>query len=238
MKKYIHTFFICLFIFFISRNSHAQSCVGTPGQVKWSYWLGFKWQPDSTDLTALENFPSRPDGSQTLGSLRSPVNYADNFASMIRGYIYVNATATYKFNITSDDKSDFYLSTNDSPANKVRRAGVTSYTEQTQHNKEAGQTSQTITLTAGQNYYFEMYNYEGGGSDFMILHWRKQGIADTTWRVIDYNNIKEYACGQNCPVRGTACNDGNAATTDDRQDGFCNCVGKMPTANACVGDRG
>ena len=238
MKKNIHTFFFCLFIFLISKNTYAQSCVGTTGQVKWSYWLGFKWQPDSTDLTALENFPSRPDGVQTLGSLRSPVNYADNFASMIRGYIYVNATATYKFNITSDDKSDFFLSTNDSPANKVRKAGVNNYTGQTEHNKETGQTSQSITLTAGQNYYFEMFNYEGGGGDFMTLHWRKQGIADTTWRVIDYNNIKEYACGQVCPVRGTACSDGNAATTDDKQDGFCNCVGKMPTTNACVGDRG
>ena len=136
------------------------------------------------------------------------------------------------------DKSDFFLSTNDSPANKVRKAGVNNYTGQTEHNKETGQTSQLITLTAGQNYYFEMFNYEGGGGDFMTLHWRKQGIADTTWRVIDYNNIKEYACGQICPVRGTACSDGNAVTTDDKQDGFCNCVGEMPTTNACVGDRG
>ena len=120
MKKYIHTFLFCFFTFIISQNTAAQSCVGTSGQVKWSYWLGFKWQPDSTDLTALENFPSQPDGSQTLGSLKSPVNYADNFASMLRGYIYVNTTATYTFNITSDDKSDFYLSTNDSPANKIR----------------------------------------------------------------------------------------------------------------------
>jgi GLEYA domain len=157
---------------------------------------------------------------------------------MIRGYIYVNTTATYKFNITSDDKSDFYLSTNDLPANKIRRAGVNNYTSQDEHYKEVGQTSHSITLAAGQNYYFEMYNYEGGGGDFMSLFWRKPGSADTTWRVIDYNNIKDFACGQNCPVRGTPCDDGNATTTDDKQDGFCNCVGKMPTANACVGDRG
>ena len=99
MKKYIHASLCCLLTFFISQNIDAQSCVGTSGQVKWSYWLGFKNQPDSLDLTAIENFPSRPDGFQTLGSLKGPVNYADNFASMIRGYIYVNATATYKFNI-------------------------------------------------------------------------------------------------------------------------------------------
>jgi hypothetical protein len=239
MKKHINKYILFSILVFLIQNTHAQNpCVGANGQVKWSYWLGFEYRPDSSELKALESFPSRPSGSQMLGSLKSPKNFAENFASMIRGYIYVPTTETYKFNITSDDGSDFYLSTNDSPLNKKRRAGVRYYTGETDHNWEAGQTSQAITLTGGQNYYFEIYNYEGGGGDHVTLFWRKPSNPDTTWRVIDYNNIKEYVCGQNCPVRGTACNDGNPLTTDDKQDGFCNCVGKMPTANACVGDRG
>jgi len=54
-------------------NTNAQTCVGTPGQVKWSYWSGFNNSlPDSADLAALENFPSHPDGTQMLSSLKCP----------------------------------------------------------------------------------------------------------------------------------------------------------------------
>jgi hypothetical protein len=220
-------------------EANAQSCVGASGQVKWSYWTGFNNSiPDSSDLAALENFPSRPDGSLTLSSLKAPVNYTEYFAAMMRGYIYVNQTATYRFNLTGDDRAIFYLSTNDAPANKRKRAEVTSYTGVTEHNKTTGQTSQVIELTGGQNYYFEIYTFEGCCGDHTTLHWRKTTNPDTTWRVIDFNNIKEYACGQTCPPRGTACNDGNPQTTNDQQDGFCNCVGVAQTANPCVGERG
>lgn len=219
-----------------SATQAQQSCVGTPGQVKWSYWAGFNsYLPDSTDLAALENFPSRPDGSQMLSSLKAPINYTENFAGMIRGYIYVNQTETYRFNLTGDERALFYLSTNDTPANKRKRAEATIQTNITEHNKTASQTSPVVQLVAGQNYYFEIYTFEGCCNDHTTLYWRKTTNPDTTWRVIDFNNIKEYTCGQNCPPRGTTCNDGNAQTTNDQQDGFCNCVGQMPTANTCVG---
>lgn len=220
-------------------NTNAQTCVGTPGQVKWSYWSGFNNSlPDSADLAALENFPSHPDGTQMLSSLKMPVNYTEYFAAMTRGYIYVNQTATYTFNLTGDDHALFYLSTDESLANKRKRAEVTSYTDVTEHNKTPGQTSKTIELVAGQNYYFEIYSFEGCCSDHTTLYWRKTANSDTTWRIIDFNNIKQYACEQSCPVRGTACNDGNAQTTNDQHDGFCNCVGIAPTTNPCVGERG
>ncbi len=235
MKNFI---FKILFLLLITNFAQAQSCVGTAGQVKWNYWTGFTSTPDSTDLKALENFPSIPNGSQTLGSLKSPVNFADNFASMIRGFIKVPVTDNYIFNVTGDDKSIFLLSSTQLPANKVKRAEVLTYTGQTQYDKEPGQTSTTIQLIGGQYYYFELLNFEGGGGDFINLQWRKASEPTIVWSIIDFNYIYEYACGQVCPTRGTACNDGNAQTTNDEQDGFCNCVGTQPTANACVGDKG
>jgi len=160
-------------ILIINQPILAQNCVGTAGQVKWNYWTGFSSSPDSSDLFVLENFPSRPDGSQTLGYLKTPVNYTDYFASLIRGYIKVPVTETYIFNITGDDKSIFFLSTNDSPANKIKRAEVITYTGLTEYTKEPGQTSQNIQLVGGQYYYFELYNFEGTGGDFVSLQWRK-----------------------------------------------------------------
>ena len=236
MKRFYHIF---LFILLTSTGAvKAQSCIGPAGQVKWAYWSGFPNTPDMTDLSALEDFPTRPTGSQILGSLRSPINYTDFYVGMIRGFIKVPQTANYVFNLTSDDKGFFYLSTNQSPANKVKRAEVTVYTGVDEYNKEPGQTSASIQLVGGQYYYFEMYNFEGSGGDHMTLSWKKASTPDAPWAIVDFNYIYEYTCGQVCPERGTPCNDGNAATTNDQQDGFCNCVGTYPTANACVGEKG
>lgn len=238
MKTVIKYFFCILIILIISNPTNAQNCIGTAGQVKWSYWTGFTGSPDSLDLQALENFPSRPDGYQMLGSLRTPINYADYFASIIRGYIKVPVTDNYIFNITGDDQSFFYLSTTQLPANKIKRAEVKTFTTLNQYDKEPGQTSQTIRLVGGQYYYFEILNFEAGGNDFVSLQWRKASQTTVSWSVIDYNYIYDYACGQVCPTRGTACDDGNSLTTNDQQDGFCNCVGTYPTTNACVGTQG
>ena len=227
---------IILFITLIHFAQGQSTCVGTSGQVKWSYWLNFTSYPDSLDLTALENFPTHPDGTELLGTLRTPQNFADNFVSMIRGYIYVPVTAHYTFNVTGDDGVLFYLSTDDNPLNKKKRAEVKTYTDLDEHNKETNQTSQVITLISGQNYYFEMYNFEGVGGDHMSLFWKKTN--ESKWLLVDYNSIKEYTCGQNCPVRGTPCDDRNASTTNDQQDGFCNCVGTYISTNACVGTKG
>jgi hypothetical protein len=233
------TFYILLFILTASSVIvKAQTCIGPAGQVKWSYWANFTTYPDMSDLSVLENFPNKPDGSEIIGSLKSPVNYTDYYVGMIRGFIKVPQTANYIFNLTSDDQGLFYLSTTQSPANKVKRAEVTSYTDEDDHDSEPSQTSISIQLVAGQYYYFEMYNFEGGGGDHMTLSWKKASTPAAPWGVVDFNYIYEYACGQVCPERGTPCNDSNAATTNDQQDGFCNCVGVAPTTNACVGERG
>ncbi len=224
----------------LSLNLKAQNgCIGTAGEVKWNYWLNFETYPDSAQLHILEYFPSKPDGSLTLGSLETPLNFSNYFASNIKGYIKVPSTGSYYFNIVGDDESTFYLSTNDLPANLIKRASINSYANFGDHYVEPEQTSPLITLNGGQYYYFEMYNYEGGGGDHMTLYWRKPNSpdTDTVWTIVDFNYISSYTCGQSCPDRGTNCDDGNPNTSNDIQDGFCNCVGTPPTSNACIGER-
>ena len=238
-NTYIYLAFI-LFILPLKFASAQANCVGTAGQVKWSYWGGFKEYPDTSDLYVLENFPTRPDVTQTLGSTQSPTNYGDNSASMIRGYLNIPTgpaptTKTYQFNVTADDKGFFYLSPNDNPANKIKRIETTVWTGVGENYKSPSQNSGNITLSQNVNYYFELLNFEGGGGDHINLYWREVGAVDTTWRILDFRYLKEYTCGQVCSPRGTACNDNNANTINDAQDGFCNCVGKPLTTNACVG---
>jgi hypothetical protein len=231
-------FTISLLLFTI-KFTNGQNCVGQAGKVKWGYWLNdIALEPDLSDLSVLENFPSRPEGSQMLIALKAPVNYTDYYGAMIRGYIRVPQTDNYIFNLTGDSKAVFFLSTNQFIGNKIKRAEVKSLTGIDEHSKDSSQTSVSIQLLGGQYYYFEMYNFEGGGADHMTLYWKKASTPSAPWVVVDFNYIYEYTCGQVCPERGTPCSDGNASTTNDQQDGFCNCVGVAPTANACIGEKG
>jgi hypothetical protein len=235
MKKII---FLFVFIITGSISNLKAQCVSTPGQVSWSAFTNFNnVYPDTSDLFVLDNFPNTPFYKTNVGNTSSPINYTDYFATLMRGYIYVPSTATYQFNVTADDKGIFYLSTNESIANKRKLIETTTWTAVGEHYKSPSQNSINITLNPGVNYYFELYGFEGAGGDHANVYWRKVGATDTTWRLIDFNFLKDYGCNTTCAPRGTACNDNNPSTTNDQQDGHCNCVGKINTANACVGDR-
>lgn len=227
---------ILIAIFLGGFYANAQPCVGPVGQVKWSYWTGFTNTPDTSALYALEFFPETPDGFQMLPKLSTPSNYTEYYAGMIRGFIKIPVTTTYTFNLTGDDRALFFLSNGINPLNKTKRAEVPGYTDEAQHTKYTQQTSSEITLVGGQYYYFEILNFEGAYSDFVTLYWKKK--SETVWKVVDFNSIYEYTCGINCPARGTPCNDNNIQTTNDQQDGFCNCVGTAISTNACVGQKG
>lgn len=232
MKKSL----LILIFLALGYTSFGQNCIGPAGQVKWSYWEGFTSTPDTNALFALEFFPETPDGFQMIPTLATPRNFTDYYVGMARGFIRVNTTATYSFNLTGDDRAIFYLSTNQNPSSKIKRAEVANYTDINEHNKYPAQTSVNITLVAGQYYYFEILNFEGGWSDHATLYWKKN--TETAWSVINYSNIYEYTCNSSCVPRGTPCNDNNPLTTNDQQDGFCNCVGSITTTNICVGEKG
>ncbi|AWV99274.1 PA14 domain-containing protein [Arcticibacterium luteifluviistationis] len=236
MKKALCILFLVLTAAF---DGQAQ-CVGQAGQVKWHIWMGFETFRDSSYMSVQEFYPETPDQTIILGSLETAVNFNNYYVSLIRGYISVPQTASYYFNITGDDDSQFYLSTDESRDNLKKKASVYSYTSVGQHDKDSTQTSELTQLVAGQNYYFEIHHYEGSGGDHVGVYWRSPNVPDidTVWQIVDYNYIKDYNCEVSCPERGTACDDGNATTINDQQDGHCNCVGEYPTANACVGERG
>ena len=227
---------LLLLVGFIQKKSYAQNCVGTAGQVQWSYWLNLGNNLDTATVYSLEMYPDFPDGVKTLPKLSTPINYADRFAGLIRGFIKVPTTSTYIFNITGDDNTYFFLSPNANPNQKGIKAYVEGYTNVDQYDKFPSQTSEAITLQANTYYYFEILQLEGTGNDFATLSWHK--ITEGTWQIVDFNYIYEYTCNSTCPPRGTPCDDGNSLTTDDTEDGFCNCVGVSPTTNSCVGERG
>ena len=130
-----------------------------------------------TDLTGSPNYPDSPTGSDLLASFEAPVNWAESYGTRIRGYVHPPETGFYTFWIASDDGSELYLSTNSDPANAAPIAFVAGWTNSRQWTRESNQRSAEIYLTAGQKYYIEALQKEGGGGDNLAVAWQMTGGA-------------------------------------------------------------
>jgi uncharacterized protein (DUF1800 family) len=118
-----------------------------------------------------------PTTSRVLTTLDMPRNWGDQYGTRIRGYIMPPTTGNYTFWIASDDTSELWISTDDQPANMVKRAYVLTYTNWKQWNKEPNQKSPILALTAGQKYYFEAIQRDYTGGDNLSVGWFKPGDA-------------------------------------------------------------
>jgi PKD repeat protein/Flp pilus assembly pilin Flp len=147
--------------------------------IKRQIWNGIPGTSVS-DLTSLAAFPLSPDLSEDLLTLQEPPGSSgDDYGARYLGYILPPATGSYIFYISSDDSSDFYLSSNDSPSNMTRIAYVSGWTSSLVWDKYSSQQSAAISLTAGQKYYFEIRHKEGTGGDGMAAAWVQPGGSST-----------------------------------------------------------
>ena len=114
-------------------------------------------RPDSVSALSIPDY-------QTLG---------DNYGAKVYGLITAPVTGSYVFYIASDDNSELYLSTDDSPANLSQTpiASVTDWTGYREWTKFTTQRSEPVTLEAGRKYYFVAYQKEGTGGDNLSIAW-------------------------------------------------------------------
>ncbi len=227
-----------LIISSIGLAASAQSCIGPQGSIDWLLYTDVS-NSSLEYLNHEHNFPQSPNMAKRLNSIATPANYLDDFGGLVRGFIRAPETGIYTFNLTGDDNSLLFLSTDSLRANLDTIASIPGWTGRDEHYKYPEQTSGNITLTADAYYYFEAIYKEGGGGDFVRVHWKRPSqAASPDWEVINGVYLHKDLCQPICPLAGTACDDGNPSTTDDQQDGLCNCSGKPASAPACVGKRG
>ena len=145
------------------------------GTILWEWWGGIGGGAVS-DLTYSPNYPNYPSGSNYLTSFEAPTDWNDNYGTRMRGYVTAPATGSYTFWIASDDNSQLWLSTNENPANVRKIAWVNGWTSSRAWTWESNQNSYNnvgaITLTAGQRYYIEALQKEGGGGDNLAVRWQ------------------------------------------------------------------
>lgn len=174
-------------------------CVGAAGSILREYWSNVGGATVN-DLLASPNYPNTPSGSSFPTQLRGPVNFADNFGTRMRGYIIAPETGDYRFTVTSDDNSAFYLSLNADPQYKRSVCYVPGYTGDTEYSKYATQRSAAIPLQAGKYYYFEFLHKEGGGGDHLTIRWERP--SDATLTIVPGSALARWQdCGPSVKLR-------------------------------------
>ncbi|MHC4501541.1 MAG: hypothetical protein ACYS21_20830, partial [Planctomycetota bacterium] len=104
------------------------------------------------ELKANPDFPSNPDETRILTEFNSGTNLGDNYGGMIHGWLQVAKSGDYRFWICTDDNSELWLSTDESPSNMELIASESSWTNPNIWNTGEEQ-SGLIPLVTGQKYY-------------------------------------------------------------------------------------
>jgi hypothetical protein len=143
------------------------------GQITEEFFQNVGW----TDLQAgTFGAPSQTFARTTF---ESPTDYGADFSRRLSGFFIPPASDNYVFFTSSDDQSDFYISTDDQPKNKRLVCQQTSWNGTRAWSNAGQQCSSTwspdgglttpymsgIPLTANQRYYVEQLMSEGGGGD-------------------------------------------------------------------------
>jgi hypothetical protein len=139
--------------------------------------------PGSPTYTAiLSDWEYPPYNGPFVAPAQNNNEAGDNYDNIITGWFVPPKTGNYVFFTCSDDPSNLYLSTDSTPANKKLIAQETNWSNPRQWQTSAGGTDvtakrsdqfastewpggNTITLTAGKQYYMESQHHEGGGGD-------------------------------------------------------------------------
>ena len=124
-----------------------------------------------------QDWSGSPIYSGALPSLTTAQGVGDNFSRRLVGYLKPTVSGTYYFWTASDDRSRLYLGSNGYESSKTLIATVNDWTAFQGWDEETNQISSGISLVAGQTYWIEAQQAEGGGGDHVSIAWQGPGIA-------------------------------------------------------------
>lgn len=137
--------------------------------------------PNAGGLAALTNaadnpgWPNAPVSSFThvFTNFETEINSGMSYyGQRVRALIVPPETGSYTFWIASDDNSQLWLSTDETPSHRMAIASVTSWTSAEEWYEYPSQQSAPVTLTAGSRYFVEADMQQGNGGDNLAVGWQ------------------------------------------------------------------
>ncbi|MGP8238415.1 MAG: lamin tail domain-containing protein, partial [Limisphaerales bacterium] len=128
-----------------------------------------------TNTTDNPNWPNNPAASFThvFTDFETEINSGmNNYGQRLRAYVIPPTNGFYTFWIASDDTSQLFLSTNESPAYQQMIAQETSWNDAEDWTQYADQQSALIYLQGGCRYFLRAIMQQGNGGDNLSVAWQ------------------------------------------------------------------
>lgn len=168
-----------------------------PGVVHAFYWENVTGT-NVEDLIARDTYPENPDEIIELDSLSSPSGRGDNYGTLVKGFIEAPVSGEYRFFVSGDDETEFWLSPSENLEEATMLATVPGWTYQNEFDKYTSQTTPIQALAAGQRYYFEIRHKEATGGDHFSVAWEGPGIGQ---EIISAEYLHSLAMGPGLGVK-------------------------------------
>ena len=143
------------------------------GQTPTGSILRERWNNISGMAVTTLPLDTSPTSHDYPTALEGFTNAGDSYGTRLRGYLCPPLSGAYILWVSGDDNCQLWLSPDESPANKVLIASVTTWTNWHAWNATPAQRSNTVTLVAGRRYYVEVLQKEEDGYDNVAVAWQR-----------------------------------------------------------------